>query len=1088
MSTTKLLNVNKDSYNTIQECEANKNKVVGLNPRYRYFRQRHFTAGDENQFQEFRSYKMSSFCNTDIDLSNNVYRKLNINLWVKNKNLTAESTLDTFRYMFNKFKKGIYVRILNNNLEVFLPFSKTNFLNEWSKQIKTRTSLIDFIQQIYKMENRKFNPKFVNNNIKQWYANNCLVRYEYPIREGDTNVCIIKNMLEQLCNSRQLPDIEFFINRRDFPLITKNGSEPYNNIWDGKDVALKSHNYEKYMPILSMCKSDRYADILMPTHEDWARVQSHNLVFFPRSCKNYNYRFTTKWSSKKPIAVFRGGSTGCGVTISTNMRLKIAYMSSLGRLDTDGNPYLDAGITNWNLRPRKIEGNPYLTTIMVKDMPFGLVDKLTPIEQSMYKYVINIDGHVSAFRLSLELSMGSVILKVGSEWNIWYSNMLKPNYHYIPIKSDLSDLIEKIKWCKSNDKKCKQIATNAKKFYNKYLSETAILDFLQNLIVDMKSQIGNYNYNVKSPLQIMLNYEKRQLRLVYPEINRKVENLTSIPRYSTSYSTHYSTRYSRTYGFLKAIEWMFMKILKESSLEKFTEKINDKFNNTSGTLVSIHQILDLPFVIKQTSSDTKRLENIHETYIGLNIVNNLLKYVPNFSYTFAYFFDETRYSIISEYIEGETLYEYMLSDRFDMKDFLFIFIQIALALQVAQNHSCFVHYDLTPWNIVLKRLDTKVCVDYKVECNKTIQIKTNLIPIILDYGKSNGMYKNIKHGFVNMFKTSSIQDILTLLYISIDEIINNQEITKQQLGVIFKLANFITKTNYKPKTFKKVSEIKKFFRINRKYSILVDTDKYDLENKNPYDFVKYVLSIDKNKYYNFDIKQVGTYNNLQNQHNPKQVFQYIFSNSFSLQKQSYTNFFTQIIKCQLPNNDNILIENYVIQTIQENFISVKQDFIEFLQVNKKPNDQDVIIETIENMIKTRYNTINNSLIKLHDIDIQHINQIIQHKPLKFDENNLLNINKILEIKRDNTLALKYNATYLFQIICFVQSSFLNSQYKKQLNNVFCNIDLFRLQNNLNKDTFDFIVKSLSKHNINYAKNHKEICSDFDEYLRLNKII
>ncbi len=70
-------------------------------------------------------------------------------------------------------------------------------------------------------------------------------------------------------------------------------------------------------------------------------------------------------------------------------------------------------LLNWNLRPRKILNEKYLQTINIeKEAP--KVSPLTPEEQSKYKYIINIDGHVSAFRLSLEMSMGCCILLVKS--------------------------------------------------------------------------------------------------------------------------------------------------------------------------------------------------------------------------------------------------------------------------------------------------------------------------------------------------------------------------------------------------------------------------------------------------------------------------------------------------------------------------------------------------------------------------------------------------------------------------------------------------------------------------------------------------
>ena len=309
--------------------------------------------------------------------------------------MKADVVINTFRYIFNKFKKGIFVKILNNELKVFLPFSKVNFTNEWSDKIKVDpskyNSINQFLEYITKLSGYNFNPKTVNNDISVWYANNCIVRYDltkdpntgyyYPT-EGDSNVGNIKNMLETLCAKRKIPDIEFFLNRRDFPILKRNETEPYNNIWDSQNQLLVSHNYPQYSPILSMCSSDEYADVCIPTWEDWARVQSLENIWFPKSCKNYQEKFNNNWDSKIPTAIFRGGTTGCGVTIETNMRLKACYLSTITAPDENGVKYLDAGITNWNLRPRKIEGQEYLQTIDIKKLPFNLSPKLTPTEQS----------------------------------------------------------------------------------------------------------------------------------------------------------------------------------------------------------------------------------------------------------------------------------------------------------------------------------------------------------------------------------------------------------------------------------------------------------------------------------------------------------------------------------------------------------------------------------------------------------------------------------------------------------------------------------------------------------------------------------
>ena len=38
--------------------------------------------------------------------------------------------------MFDKYKKGIYVSIRNNKVDVFLPFSNVNYRNSWSENAK----------------------------------------------------------------------------------------------------------------------------------------------------------------------------------------------------------------------------------------------------------------------------------------------------------------------------------------------------------------------------------------------------------------------------------------------------------------------------------------------------------------------------------------------------------------------------------------------------------------------------------------------------------------------------------------------------------------------------------------------------------------------------------------------------------------------------------------------------------------------------------------------------------------------------------------------------------------------------------------
>ena len=82
-------------------------------------------------------------------------------------------------------------------------------------------------------------------------------------------------------------------------------------------------------------------------------------------------RGVTPWADRKSTAIFRGNSTGPGVTEDDNQRIKLALVSHAWASDpryrqgnpVDGVPFLDAGVVGWNFRDRKIHGKPKMTYI-----------------------------------------------------------------------------------------------------------------------------------------------------------------------------------------------------------------------------------------------------------------------------------------------------------------------------------------------------------------------------------------------------------------------------------------------------------------------------------------------------------------------------------------------------------------------------------------------------------------------------------------------------------------------------------------------------------------------------------------------------
>jgi hypothetical protein len=413
--------------------------------------------------------------------------------------------MTTFHYMFDVFKKGIFVEIKNGNIEVFLPFSKYNYTNDWGRNLKIKGhggTIGDYKDVVSFEEKNHFNSKFANNtyntmiekNTNKWYANYFFFRttiykngeLRFKCDEGDKSIVNFLNLLTELCYDRVIPDVKFFINPRDFPIVKKDMYHPYDRLYKNTILPFLGEKYPlnlNNVPIFSQSITNEYSDLLIPNDDDIVSLLD----------ETSKPTVILEWTRKEKRAVFRGSATGCGVYPKNNPRLKLIEIASGNEL------LIDAKLTGLN-RKIKVDENGIIDVIDQRKYP--IINKAykekyyqTSEKQSSYRYIIHIQGHVAAFRLTKELSYNSLILKVESDWKTWYSDELigfKPfenslelheNAHFISIKSDLSDLIEIIKWCRTNDNICMEIANNGYKYWKENLSNSShILTYLQNTL------------------------------------------------------------------------------------------------------------------------------------------------------------------------------------------------------------------------------------------------------------------------------------------------------------------------------------------------------------------------------------------------------------------------------------------------------------------------------------------------------------------------------------------------------------------------------------------------------------------------------
>lgn len=746
------------------------------NPRYKDFCQICYTAGDEEQFRDHVT-------NTNRRDTRTRARPVPVDLqpltkidWYRGRG-RASSRDDTFKYLFHNLKKGIFVSIREGKLAVFLPFSKHNFSNSWGANVVPDPeygSVARLLEESQRRCGRAYNPKRVNLDPSFWVSNGPLVRFERPVREGDSNVCSLKDMFATLCSEREVPDCDFFLNRHDFPRLRQDGGHPHFPLrGEGVEHYSPSHSY---LPVLSMCSSPEHADIAIPTYEDWSAVswgegKRFSSSYTNREVRDYTAVDPVSWDQKIDKAVFRGASTGSGLTSKDNLRIRLNELAA-------SDSRLDVGITSWNTRPRarRSEGHIILGIPDISD-DGRVANSLSPQEQSTYKYVINVEGHSCAFRLSRELSYGSVLLLCPSSNSIWVQKAMKPGVHYLPIARDLSDLSSTLDWCESHQSECRKIADNSRKLHTKTCGKGGILNFLQSLLVKLKTSLGPYSYNEATAMDVLASIEKK--------------NLKEIPIID---------------GTIRSGE-----ILKKSK-------------TTTLTLVP-------QGVMKQVVSS-----KVPELYHG-SFVSKILS-DHGFSQVSRCIGRAGDNSTIWERVEGDNLFAAIGRQEISTMDLIDITIQVCGVLQTLQEELQFVHNDLYPWNIITQ--ESKEIFRYSTKRGSFVSRGRRKV-VLVDFGRSHVVTGGIHHGRIRAFNFSTIRDVVTYIVSVCSALLNDHlegQTLRLVFDMMSFLSQ--GEPHYTKQTFNRIKDIRSFTWKAKKYTEMMYSDKGRLEALEPVDLLAHL--------------------------------------------------------------------------------------------------------------------------------------------------------------------------------------------------------------------------------------------------------
>lgn len=842
--------------NLLKIEKKNNDRYTNLNKPYHYF----FTAGDYEQFVE--------------------------NIVLENTNPQIESSkysvFETFEYIFHKFKKGCFLQIRENKLQTFIPFSKINYENNWSHLLdidpafgKDRNNLSRFKKMLeYINQGSKYEFYDINfqRNLDEWYGNNGLFRFEYPLQEYDSGYPMMYDMFHCLVKERNVSNVDFFLNKRDYPILKKNKTEPYHNLFGPSQPIEPKYqaNFDHFIPILSMNSGSENLDLKIPTWQDWQffEYQRNGKLFMEKKnqvCKKYPKvnDFFSDFDEKIPIAIFRGSSTGIGVTSKTNQRLFVCELScSDENLDQDGIPFLDAKLSTFNRRPRKLMDDPFIRTIDIEKYKNLLGNEMNYVEQSQYKYVLHIPGHSCAYRLTIEMFFGSVILYFPFETELWYFHMLEPYVHYIPMKSfDKDSIFSTIDWCKKNNDKCREIARNAREFALRFLHSDYALDYVAKLVNNIATNYPICYHNQKDSNEKELKH--------YNELHLK-----SLDSFLSSLVKEY---WIENYYFLQLL---FRHLDNENHVESFLEQNCTQKNivQSRNTIIDRFHFQGLDFIRKKIYRNYRR-DDLQQVFIGYHFVNKLIHRFPNhFIHTIYHKeYDEKETHVFLEYKNGKTLFELLSNKQMSFENLIFVWIELCCVLQICQNFCSFVHNDLMTWNIMIKKLDKPTSIFFQ-EFN--LGFVREYIPIIIDYGDCHMVYQNKSYYNTIPFHLSKSTDVIFMVFKSLENYINhslttemyvknlNPEAKQKKLYTLLRKQKMVddikkvlsffsdvienksiffrkyTIEDYTNSNNLKVSEdiwrIKTFLKKSSKYSILLERIEFYPE-KNPIDFVFYLL-------------------------------------------------------------------------------------------------------------------------------------------------------------------------------------------------------------------------------------------------------
>jgi hypothetical protein len=213
------------------------------------------------------------------------------------------------------------------------------------------------------------------------------------------------------------------------------------------------------------------------------------------------------WEQKEGRAVWRGKY---GASTHANDDIKFALVSK----------HLDSTLVNAKFS-KVAKGAP-------KHMMGSYMDMKN---QLAYKYIISIEGNDVSSGMKWMLLSNSVVLTPSCTMESWaMEGRLKPFVHFIPLKADMSNVEEMVRWAEMHPKETRLISERSTLFvYDAFFHPDAIEDEKRIMMRIMERYEQNFGYDAgmrrQSTFSTQSNKNPPERALRFPSIEERVKYL-----------------------------------------------------------------------------------------------------------------------------------------------------------------------------------------------------------------------------------------------------------------------------------------------------------------------------------------------------------------------------------------------------------------------------------------------------------------------------------------------------------------------------------------------------------------------------------